>query len=93
MQLPPITPPATARNDTLRVKAAELEATFLSEMLSYTGMNKPSESFSGGHGEEQFTSFLRQEHASAIVEQGGIGLAEQIFKSLTARQQGVPHAG
>ena len=84
MQLPPITPD-TSREATLRVKAQELEATFLSEMLSYTGIDTQSESFSGGHGEEQFTSFLRQEHAQAIAAKGGIGLAEQLFQSLTSR--------
>jgi peptidoglycan hydrolase FlgJ len=82
MQLPPMTPD-TPREAILRTKAAELEAAFLSEMLSYTGMDKQSESFSGGHGEEQFTSFMRQEHARAIVATGGIGLAEQLFQSLT----------
>jgi peptidoglycan hydrolase FlgJ len=84
MQLPPITAD-TPRDAILRSKAIELEATFLSEMLSYTGIDAQSESFSGGHGEEQFTSFLRQEHAKGIVAAGGIGLAEQIFQSLTAR--------
>jgi peptidoglycan hydrolase FlgJ len=86
MQLPP-TPSETPRNAILRTKAEELEATFLSEMLSYTGMDKQSEAFNGGHGEEQFTSFLRQEHANAIVAKGGVGLAEQLFRSL------IRHAG
>lgn len=86
MQLPPITAD-TPREAILRTKAAELEAAFLSEMLSYTGMDTQSESFSGGVGEAQFTSFLRQEHADAIVAKGGIGLAEQLFQSLTARAQ------
>jgi peptidoglycan hydrolase FlgJ len=84
MQLPPTTADLP-RDAILRAKAAELEATFLSEMLSYTGMDTQSESFSGGHGEEQFTSFLRQEHAKAVVAKGGVGLAEQLFQSLTNR--------
>ena len=84
MQLPPITPD-TRTEAVLRTKAAELEATFLSEMLSYTGMDQQSESFSGGHGEERFTSFLRQEHAQAIVASGGLGLAEHLFQALTQR--------
>jgi peptidoglycan hydrolase FlgJ len=78
MQLPP-TPSETPRNAILRTKAEE--------MLSYTGMDKQSEAFNGGHGEEQFTSFLRQEHANAIVAKGGVGLAEQLFRSL------IRHAG
>lgn len=79
--------PDTPRDTILRAKAAELETAFLAEMLSYTGMDAQSESFSGGHGEEQFTSFLRQEHAKSVTAQGGIGLAEHLFKALT-RQSG-----
>jgi peptidoglycan hydrolase FlgJ len=82
VQLPPLTPD-TRREATLRAKAAELESAFLSEMLSYTGLDAQSTAFSGGHGEEQFASFLRQEHANAMVSKGGIGLAEQLFQSLT----------
>ena len=36
----------------------------------------------GGIGEEQFSSFLRQEQASLIEKKGGIGLAEALFKSM-----------
>jgi peptidoglycan hydrolase FlgJ len=86
MQIPPVTAD-TPRDTILRAKSVELEAAFLAEMLAYTGMDTQIESFSGGHGEQQFTSFLRQEHAKAITQQGGIGLAEQVFKSLT-RQAG-----
>lgn len=73
----------------LRQKAQDLEASFLSEMLKLTGVGKPSESFGGGTGEEQFTSFLTDEYAHAMVQAGGIGLAESIFKSL---QKGADHA-
>jgi peptidoglycan hydrolase FlgJ len=97
MTLPPptLSPLSDAtRTATLHAKAQELEASFLSEMLSYTGMDKSAESFGGGHGEEQFASFLRQEHAKAMVAAGGIGLAEQLFKSLTAHQSpAVPNVG
>lgn len=63
-------------------KARELESAFLAEMLSFSGLGAVSEGFGGGTGEEQFASFLRQEHARLIVVRGGIGLAEQIFESL-----------
>lgn len=89
MQITPIRPDPL-KDATLRNKAAELEAAFLNEMLSYTGMDKQSEAFSGGHGEEQFASFLRREHANSMVAKGGIGLAEHIFRSLSARS---PHGG
>ncbi len=81
--LPPAAERAkTERRALLMEKAQQLEAAFLAEMLTYVGV-KPSEgSFSGGQGEEQYTSFLRDAQAKAIVDHGGIGLAENLFKSL-----------
>ncbi len=75
------------RTEMLRQKSQELEAAFLAEMLSFAGLGgspgKSEDSFSGGIGEQQFASFLRQEQAKLMVQHGGIGLAEQIFRSLT----------
>lgn len=69
--------------------AKDLEATFLAEMLKHSGLGETSDSFGGGPGEEQFSSFLTQEHARLFAERGGIGLAESIFRALTA-QAGTP---
>jgi Rod binding domain-containing protein len=66
----------------LREVANELEASFLAEMLKSAGVGKTPETFGGGAGESQFESFLRQEHATAIVRQGGVGLAETLFNAL-----------
>ncbi|MFN3643123.1 MAG: rod-binding protein [Gemmobacter sp.] len=73
----------------LRRTAEALEAAFLSEMLAHAGLGAVSDTFGGGIGEGQFASLLRDEQAAALVRRGGIGLAEQIVKSLMARQ----HAG
>ncbi|MBZ4022044.1 chemotaxis protein chel [Rhodobacter sp. TJ_12] len=75
--------------DAMRAKARELEASFLAEMLKLSGVGKAQESFSGGVGEEQFSSFLTDEYARIMVEGGGIGLAESIFQSL---QKGAQNA-
>ncbi len=75
----------------LRQKAEELEAAFLSEMLAHAGLAPQEGSFSGGTGEEQFSSFLRDEQARLIVEKGGIGLAETLFRALV-RAEEAPHA-
>lgn len=77
---PPPSPPAPARDPVLWQKAQQLEAGFLAEMLK--GMQPADASFAGGIGEEQFGSFLREGQARLMVERGGIGLAEQIFRSL-----------
>ena len=80
-------PPAeTSRDTALRARAQELEAVFLAEMLSYAGLEPQDGSFSGGAGETQFASFLRDEQARQMVKHGGIGLAEQIFHSLKTRE-------
>ena len=55
----------------LREKAAELETAFLAEMLGFAGLGAARESFGGGIGEEQFSSFLRQEQARGDGEGGG----------------------
>lgn len=74
------------RNAALHVAAEKLEAAFLAEMLKSAGLGKTSDSFGGGAGEDQFSSFLVQEHALAMVRAGGIGLAESIFDSLKEKE-------
>ena len=73
---------ATTSQEGLRAAARELEATFLAEMLSSAGFGAPRGAFGGGPGEEQFASMLRLEQSRAMVDAGGIGLAETIFKAL-----------
>ncbi len=66
----------------LMEKARELEAVFLNEMLAQGGLGTAPESFGGGIGEEQFASFLRAEQANLMVDRGGIGLAETLFRAM-----------
>lgn len=75
-----------AEDAALRQLSCELEASFLSEMLGHAGLGSVSDSFGGGIGEEQFASFLRQEQAGAMVQKGGIGLAESLFRAMTERR-------
>jgi peptidoglycan hydrolase FlgJ len=92
MNLPPLAPPPLPplppdRADVLMDKAREMEAAFLAEMLAHSGLGEREGPFGGGAGEAQFTSFLRQEQARLMVEKGGIGLAELIFRTMS----GAPH--
>jgi peptidoglycan hydrolase FlgJ len=89
MQIVPHAPQGTAQSErqtVLREKAQQLEATFLAEMLSHAGFGAARESFGGGIGEDQFASFLRAEQAAGMVRHGGIGLAEQIFRTMSAQE-------
>lgn len=64
--LAPVTtsPPRAVRQScgapAARLTAQKLEASFLAEMLKHTGLGEGSGAFSGGIGEEQFASFLRE---------------------------------
>jgi Rod binding domain-containing protein len=69
----------------LRDVARALEANFLEEMLKHAGFGESRDVFGGGAGEDQFASLLRREHARALAEQGGIGLAESLFNALVSR--------
>jgi Rod binding domain-containing protein len=69
----------------LRDIARELEVSFLTVMLRTAGVGESRDAFGGGAGEEQFASFLAAENARALVDRGGLGLAESVFKALKAR--------
>jgi Rod binding domain-containing protein len=83
--MPPVSPPTVVprRSDAGLAEAARaLEASFVSIMLREAGVGAPPDAFGGGPGEEQFSSFLTDAYASKIVENGGIGLAEGLFRAL-----------
>jgi Rod binding domain-containing protein len=73
---------APDRRESLRNAAVALEASFLTEMLRSAGLGESRGTFGGGVGEDQFASMLAREHAQALAETGGIGLAESIFQAL-----------
>lgn len=85
IQTNPATAPSPARSAQLMKKARELETNFLSEMLSYTGLDAQKGDFTGGLGEDQFSSFLRDAQAKAMVDHGGVGLSQNIFNALARR--------
>ena len=68
--------------------AQDLEASFLAEMLRHSGLGKLPAIMGGAEGEEHFQSLLLREQARAIVQAGGIGLAENIYQSLKEREDG-----
>ncbi len=80
--------PTPAANEPLRHAAAELETTFLAEMLRATGLGRTPAAFGGGAGEDQFASFLVHEQARAMTAAGGIGLAARICDALRERGNG-----
>ncbi len=81
----PITKPAP-HQEKLHEASRALEASFLAEMLKSAGFGKARDTFGGGTGEDQFSSFLVREYADRIVDSGGLGLAESLFEALKERQ-------
>ena len=77
---PPAAPPSTAER--LQAAAVQLEAAFLAEMLKSAGLGESRQSFGGGAGEDQFSSFLVQHQAQQLAESGGVGLSEILFRSM-----------
>lgn len=80
--------PQQDKDTQLRAAAVSLEAAFLSEMLKSAGLGKPRDGFGGGMGEEQFSSFLRDQQSRTLAEGGGIGLAEVLFQAMKVRTDG-----
>lgn len=75
----------TSSDSAMREAATQLEANFLAEMLKSAGLGETSESFGGGVGEDQFSSFLVRAQAEHIAQSGGVGLAETFFNALKER--------
>ncbi len=78
----PLTPQPPTMTEKLKAAAVELEAVFIAEMLKSSGLGETRESFGGGAGEDQFSSFLVQHQARALAKSGGIGLSEILFQSM-----------
>lgn len=75
----PLTRTSTAA---ARQVAQDLEAAFLAVMLKPMGAAATPDSFGGGMGEEQFSSFMVDEQARLLATRGGLGLSETIFRSI-----------
>jgi len=81
-QKPLTEPDAKARASAHKV-ATEFEAMFAGMMLkSMRSSIAPDKLTGGGKGEEVFQSLLDQEYASAIAQQGSLGIAKSIEKVL-----------
>lgn len=75
------------RNARIKEVARDLEAAFLTQMLTIAGVGKSPAGFDGGAGETHFSSFLVSEYATRIADSGGLGLAEHIFQSMVSAEE------
>ena len=74
-----IEPIISARTDAPRaIVESKLEQAFLEEMLKYCGPSAMEGEFSGGAGEDQFSSFLNREYAASLAGRLDLGLGRAI---------------
>lgn len=51
-------------------------------MLTIAGLSQESTAFGGGFGSEAFHSFLHEAYADSIVQRGGLGIADAVYRHL-----------
>lgn len=74
--------------DKARETAKAFEAMFLGQMLQFmTSGLDVDPVFGGGAGEKAFRSLLNDEYAKAISAQGGIGIADTIYREILRLQE------
>ena len=71
-----------------RAAAQDFEAVFLNAMFSqmFTGVDGEGP-FGGGAGAGVWRSFLTDEYAKSFSRAGGIGLADDVYRTLIAQQE------
>ena len=87
MSAPPRLRPTQATGDRLRAQANDFEAMFLGSMMQhmFTAIGKDGP-LGNAQGVGMWRSMLTDQYAKAMVKAGGIGIANQVYKSLVARQ-------
>ena len=71
-----------------RKVAEDFEAFFLSQFIEnmLTGI-KTDGPFGGGYGEEIFRSVLTQEYGKVMARNGGIGIADSVYREIIKLQE------
>ncbi len=79
--------PMPSGADKARTQAQNFETLFLSQMMQhmFTGIGKEGP-LGNGQGVGVFRSMLTEQYAKSFVKAGGIGIANQVYKTLLARQ-------
>jgi Rod binding domain-containing protein len=71
-----------------RAASEDFEAVFLNSMFSQMFTNVDGEGpFGGGESTGIWRSFLTEEYAKSFAKKGGIGIADEVYRSLLAQQE------
>lgn len=73
----------------MRSQAEELEAVFLNTLVSemFASIKSEEDEFGGGYAEETWRGMQSEQYAAAMAKSGGIGIADQIMRSLLSAQE------
>ena len=79
--------PVAAVGDKMRAQAQDFESMFVSSMMQhmFTGIGNEGP-LGNGPSTGPWRSLLTDQYAKSLVKAGGLGLANQIYKSMVARQ-------
>jgi flagellar protein FlgJ len=68
--------------------AVDFEASFLNSMINqmFTGIDGDGP-FGGGQAVGVWRSFLSEQYAKSFAKAGGIGIADQVYRTLIAQQE------
>jgi Rod binding domain-containing protein len=71
-----------------RAQAVDFEGMFLNSMFSqmFTGIDGDGP-FGGNGGAGVWRSFLTEQYAKSFAKAGGIGIADQVYRSLISQQE------
>jgi peptidoglycan hydrolase FlgJ len=79
---------AQSASDKARKQAQDFEATFLSSMFQHMFTDvKGDGPLGAGPAIGVWRSFLTDQYAKSFAKSGGIGIADQVYKSLMAHQE------
>jgi Rod binding domain-containing protein len=80
--------PKLTQDARMHAQAQDFEVQFVNSMFQhmYTGLDGDGP-FGGSTGTGPWRSFLTEEYAKNFVKQGGIGIADSVYKSLLAHQE------
>jgi hypothetical protein len=78
---------ASPVDDPLWQAALELESALAAELFAYAGLDE-AVSRSSGLGGAAFSNFVVQSYAETFVAEGGLGLAETIYRQLQEKSNG-----
>jgi flagellar protein FlgJ len=91
-RLPGDAPKSTSPADKARGTAQDFEAMFLNSMFQQMFSGVGEGPFTGGHAATVWRSFLTDEYAKSFAKNGGVGIADHVYRSLLAQQEVRPAA-